>query len=444
MNHSHEKNSVLKIAVIGAGSGFTLSLLRGIYRERLKFKKIHIALHDINEEALVSVEKFIERYSSYITGQVTCSFHSTRKEALQGSHHVLASFAIGFPDVFLNSCWVMKNHGIDFVEGETATPGSLMATLRHLPLLMEISREIQEICPEAWFHVINNPMPRLVKGLIERSRHQRVVGHCHGTMYIKEIISQVTETPFDEIDVFVAGINHFHLVQKAVHLPTGTNLLEKIQRDPVSNQRLKRKDFTMWQMQEDLGYLFGHGIWHNYDYLPYANRRLFRHEHTNTWDRMNVMILGKRKSATGFASDLKTDQELADFLEQPDFENIFTVMLSLSGITEKYYYLSGNMPNRGHFPQLPDGSIVEIPAWVDSQGVHLEQVKTPVPEFFAAWLRLHLSIHERTVYATLNQSREAAIESIVLDPCFRNCDCSPAQLLKELEEVNKGLIPDLK
>lgn len=217
-----------------------------------------------------------------------------------------------FPASFLRTCWVLRDHGIQFVEGETATPGALMATLRHLPPLLEIAAEVQRHTDGAWLHVTNNPMPRLVHGIIQGAGYQRVVGHCHGALQTRERIAALTDT-----------------------------------------------------------------------------------------------------------------------------------MRALSGEAPPYFYLAANLPNAGHIPNLPEGAVVELPATVTAEGVALHRCPGPLPLLFEIWVRQHLAVHDLSVRAVLEHRRQAAIEAIACDPVFRDCDCSPGQLLDELLAANQGLVPAL-
>jgi alpha-galactosidase len=119
-------------------------------------------------------------------------------------------------------------------------------------------------------------------------------------------------------------------------------------------------------------------------------------------------------------------------------------MRALSGQIPPYHYLSGNLPNLGHIPNLPDGAIVELPATVSPDRVTLHRAPEPLPRFFEVWIRQHLAIHELSVRAAVEGSRQAAIEAIACDPAFRDCDCSPGQLLDEMLEANHGLVPVLR
>jgi alpha-galactosidase len=436
----------VEIAVIGAGSHFNLALLRSLY-QTATHEDYHLRFVDARPGALEALSRLLPRMNALTGRSFRFSCHTERPGALEGADHVLACFAVDFPASFLRTCWVMRDHGIQFVEGETATPGALMATLRHLPILLGIAEEMRRRADGAWLHVINNPMPRLVRGVIVGAGYERVVGHCHGTLGVRRRIAELTGTRAEEVDLFVAGINHFHLVQRAVHTPTGRSLLAELGSLPDEvDVGWRRADFTQWRMFHELGYLVGHGIWHNFDYLPYANQRMFRHRDDNTWERACLRVLAVRAARpAGETGDELADVEaLGGFLAEPEHEQVFSVMQALSGERAPYAFLSGNAPNRGHIPGLPDGAIVELPATVTPDGVRLHPSPAPLPLFFEAWLRQQLAVHELSVRAALEGSRQAAVEAIACDPAFRDCDCGPGELLDEMLAANERLVPALR
>jgi len=434
----------VEIAVIGAGSHFTLNLLRALY-QTARHDDYHLRFMDLRQEPLDALASLTGRMNTLSGRAFRFSFHRHRVPALAGADHVLAAFAVDFPASFLRTCWVMRNHGISFVEGETATPGALMATLRHLPPLIELTQDLLRHADGAWLHIINNPMPRLVYGIIQGTGYSHVVGHCHGTLHVRQRIAERTGTPEEAIDLFVAGINHFHLALRAVDRRDGRDLLQALRELPLDKvEAWKADEFTQHQLFQELGYLVGHGMWHTFDYLPYANTRLFRHRDLNTWERYCLAMQSRRQAGEEIGSHLASDDALRCFLDTPEREQLFRVMQALSGETPPYLYLSGNMPNQGHIPELPEGAVVELPATVSTEGVRLHHCDRPLPLIFATWLRLQIAIHQLSVRAVLERGRQAAIEAIALDPAFRDCDCSPGQLLDEMLAANEGLVPALR
>jgi alpha-galactosidase len=435
----------MDITIIGAGSHFTLALLRSLY-QTAEHDNYHLRLMDIRQEPLVALKRLLPRLNALTGRSFAVSYYDDCVAALDGADHVLASFAVDFPASFLRTCWVMRNHGIQFVEGETATPGALMATLRHLPPLVQIARELQQHTDGAWLHIINNPMPRLVGGIIQATGYERVVGHCHGTLETRERIGELTGTAPEAIDLFVAGINHFHHVQCALDRRSGKDLLMTL-RDlpPDKADWWQAQDFTQWRLFQELGYLLGCGNWHNFDYVPYSNQRMFRHKDYNTWERACLAVHSRRQNgAEGeVGSHLSDELALRAFVDYPEREQMFHIMRALSGETAPYFYLSGNMPNAGHIPNLPEGAVVELPAMVTPDGVKLARSPEPLPLFFEIWVRQQLAIHELSARAAICQSRQCAIEAIACDPAFRDADCAPGQLLDEMLEANRGLVPVL-
>jgi alpha-galactosidase len=435
----------MEIAIVGAGSHFTLHLLRSLY-QTASHDDYHLRLMDLRSQPLDSLGSLLGRLNALTGRRVRYSCHRERASALEGAEHVLVSFAVDFPASFLRTCWVMHNHGIRFVEGETATPGALMATLRHLPPLLGIAGDVRRYSDGAWLHVINNPMPRLILGVLRGTGYDRVVGHCHGTIQTRERIGTLTDTPPDQIDLFVAGINHFHLVQRAVDRRDGRDLLEILAHLPEEKRMWwEASDFTQWRLYRELGDLLGCGHWHNFDYVPYSNTRLFRHADDNTWERHCLAVQSRRQPGTDgeIGSHLADQLAMRAFLDTPEHEQMFHIMRALSREAPPYYYLAGNMPNAGHVPNLPDGAVVELPSTVTPDGVVMHRCQEPLPRYFETWVRQQLTVHELSVRAALENSRRAAVEAIACDPSFRDCDCPPGQLLDEMLAANQGLVPRL-
>ncbi len=128
------------------------------------------------------------------------------------------------------------------------------------------------------------------------------------------------------------------------------------------------------------------------------------------------------------AAALLQDDALAEFMAQREDEQIFDLMLSLSGLTGDYHYLSGNCRTTADCRSLDDDAIVELPATVGHDRLELLRPVADVPKYFRIWLGIQSAIHDRSVDAALNCSRAAAIEAILLDPVFRGSDCSPQEL----------------
>lgn len=440
----------MKISIIGAGSSFTYPILRDIFK-RKKDEDLHICFMDLREGPLEELKRSMEVLNTYNQQNVSYSTTTELPKALDGADHVVATFAIDFPYSLLRTSQVLRYHGLDFTEGETATPGALMATMRHLPPLIKLANDVLKHCPKAWLHITSNPMPRIIDGIRKATGMQNIVGHCHGTFGIMEQFNTLTGVPTEHIDLHVCGINHFHLVQRVTDSRTGEDLLKRL--ESMSDSEIPEdylENFTTtWLTYRDLGYYLGHGHIHNYDYLPYANKRMFlkKFDLMTTWpDRLMVKIPSENsKERQNFRSgeSVKDQQEAKDFMETHTVDDIYAIASALSGVREPYRWFSANLPNDGHLPNCPEGAIIELPGWVKPNKLEMDMPEKPLPTFFESWVNTQLAIHRLSVDATLEQSRQKAIEAIALDPCFRDMNCSPATLLDNMLKVNEGLVPTL-
>lgn len=127
----------MKMTVIGAGSRFNLALLRSLY-QIAGDGEYELRMMDTRPEAVAALARIIPELNAASGKNIKGSLFRNRQEALRGADHVLVSFAVDFPFSFLRTCDVMHRHGLQFQEGETATPDALMATLRHLPPLLGV------------------------------------------------------------------------------------------------------------------------------------------------------------------------------------------------------------------------------------------------------------------------------------------------------------------
>ena len=86
-------------------------------------------------------------------------------------------------------------------------PGGVFRALRHIPALLEIARDMQELCPNAILLNYANPMAMCCWAL-GRVPGLQFVGLCHGVQTTMDLIASYVGVPKDEIDFLAAGINH--------------------------------------------------------------------------------------------------------------------------------------------------------------------------------------------------------------------------------------------
>ena len=147
---------MVRIAVIGAGSVvFTQRLLGDI----LSFPALsdsHIALMDIDSDRLDLMTRLATKMVS--DSGVGARIESTlsRAEAIADADYVVTTIRVGDSDEVDRG--IPQRYGVDQAVGDTIGPGGVIKGLRTVPVLLDICRDMEQICPDAWLLNYTNPM----------------------------------------------------------------------------------------------------------------------------------------------------------------------------------------------------------------------------------------------------------------------------------------------
>jgi len=196
-----------KITFIGAGSfGFTRALVRDILSFPL-LRDSTISLMDIDEERLkfskIAVEKIIEEGKYPAKVEVTMD----RKKALKGADAVLCTILAGGVNIWRYDIEIPKKYGVDFCVGDTRGVAGIFRALRTIPVMLDICRDIENICPDAIFLNYTNPMAMLCRAM-QKATSVKVTGLCHSVQGTAEMLTRWIGAKPEEITYTCAGINH--------------------------------------------------------------------------------------------------------------------------------------------------------------------------------------------------------------------------------------------
>jgi alpha-galactosidase len=309
---------------------------------------------------------------------------------------------------------VPRKHGCGELYGENGGPGGFFHTLRQVPITLDIARDMERLCPNAWFVNMSNPESRLTLA-IKRYTKVKTVGVCLAT-YItrRQLATKVLGLPEEEVDVKAAGINHCHWVMDIRHNGTGEDLYPAVrerikavdpQWEPVSRECLRR-----------FGYYPGPGDSHVGEYLSWAatlmppNYTHWIFEGDQQVDKMTVAL----EKFAGSHGPLSAD-ELEEFMvERGHRWQTLDIILSLLDNGNRYV-LAVNVPNEGYVTNLKQGAIIEIPAIVGADriyGLGMGELPTSI----ASLMNRQLDVMELNVEAAVTGDRQTALEGLIIDP----------------------------
>jgi len=172
-----------KIVLIGAASViFGPTTIRDLLLSPA-LQGSEIVLVDIAGEGLEPVLHFAERLNEVLGRECRISATADRRQALPGADFVVVSVAVDRERTWKLDFEIPLRHGVRHVLGENGGPGGLSHSLRNIPLLLDIARDIEALAPRAWVINFTNPMSRLCSALARHTR-LRFVGLCHQSLAI--------------------------------------------------------------------------------------------------------------------------------------------------------------------------------------------------------------------------------------------------------------------
>ena len=405
-----------KVTLIGAGShvfGLRLAVDLLSYPE---LKGFTLSLMDIDRSRLEFtaslVKKVIEQSKAEVNLQVTLD----RKEALKNADYVVTSIRAGGFDTTRLDLEIPARYGIEQGVGDTLGPGGIFYGLRNGFALLEICRDIEELCPDAWLLNYTNPMA-IVCWAVKDLTKVKFVGLCHSIPQTADQLASYIDASPGEISYNAAGINHmaWFIEFKWKGRDAYPILKEKLSNPKVyeDSSHPAYYDLVRIEVFKALGYYVSESSNHLSEYLPYfrKNPSLIEHYHILTHkDRF--------ESETERAKAV--DEKLRSILEKGEVipvsrskEYCAQIIYAMeTGTPVKIY---GNVGNTGLIPNLPYGCIIEVPCLVDESGINPCYVGELPPQC-AALNRLSINVQELTVKAIKEHSKEKVFQALLVDP----------------------------
>ena len=351
-----------------------------------------------------------------------------RRAALDGADFVFNSTAVDRNRLWKLDFEVPRKHGIRHTLGENGGPGAVFFTLRTLPLVFDLAREMEEICPHALLINFSNPESRIVLALGKYSPI-RNIGLCHGIFMAQENVARIMGLPPSQVDVWAAGLNHIQCLMQIRDKETGADLVPLLREkersyDPSFNP-LTRKLFR------GLGYWLGCDDSHIGEYLSYGWEG-GEGGYNFIWDEEERVKFAKQVEGV-LAGTMEVP---AKWLTASGERGVAVIAGILHN--QKRLIESAIVSNHGVIPNLADDAAVEVPIVVDAAGAHPVSLG-PLPDAVAKLLAVQVDVAKLSVDAAVHASKELALHALLIDPVVNSADAAVA-ILDELWKANRPYI----
>ena len=180
-----------KLTIIGAGSAvFTKNIVADLLSLDT-FKNIEIALQDIDPKRLKASHDLLTVISQKLNANPKITAHTNRRESLAGSDFVQTTIQVGgYKPATLIDFEIPKKFGLQQTIGDTLGIGGIMRGLRTIPVLLDIAKDIMEICPKAiWLQYVN-PMCANMIAINKSFPNIKTLGLCHSVQGTAEMLAK--------------------------------------------------------------------------------------------------------------------------------------------------------------------------------------------------------------------------------------------------------------
>ncbi len=192
--------------------------------------------------------------------------YADRRAALEGADHVITMIRVGGHQGLKLDFDIPSRYGVKQAMGDTLGLGSIFRALCSIPPLLDLARDMAEICPDAWLFNYTNPMAALCWAVYDGTPHQKVVGVCMSPDNTAAQLAELIGVPFEELTYLVAGMNHQSWVLRleSEGQDLYPRLRELLDADPEGLGRRVRMEIF-----KRLGYFPSESSEHNVDLVPW-------------------------------------------------------------------------------------------------------------------------------------------------------------------------------
>jgi alpha-galactosidase len=434
-----------RICIVGGGSyNWSPIVLRDI--AAIKDLSGTIVLHDIAPAALEEIQRLGRKIMSESGADFAVEASSDLAEALRGAEFVIVTITTGGLEAMRHDLDIPGKYGIYQSVGDTVGPGGLSRALRNIPVMLEIARAIERVCPDAWLLNLTNPMTTLTRA-VSKATGVKVIGLCHELFGVRATLKEMFDATNDDIAVRVAGVNHLiWLLDLKIRGRDGLPMI----REYVGSGRAIPVKATSgkflppfqdrWQVKlallDAFGYLPAAGDRHVAEFFPF-----FLTEGTRAGADYGVLLTEiehryevARAAQAEVRAWLAGDQPLP--LERSEEEVVDIIAAIANG---RSIHTIVNLPNRGQIDNLPRDAVVETMGVVGPAGAYGVSVGA-LPPGVLNTVYPHVVNQEMIVDAALAGDRRLALQALLNDPLVRDFRSAP-RMLDELLAAHAEHLP---
>ncbi|KEP26252.1 6-phospho-beta-glucosidase [Bacillus zhangzhouensis] len=430
----------IKIVTIGGGSSYTPELVEGFIKRyhELPVKELWLVDIEAGQEKLNIVGALAKRMVEKAGLPIEVHLTLDRRAALKDADFVTTQFRVGLLEARAKDERIPLKYGV--IGQETNGPGGLFKGLRTIPVILEIVKDMEELCPDAWLVNFTNPAGMVTEAVLRYTNLKKVVGLCNVPIGIKMGIAKALDVDVERIEVQFAGLNHM-VYGLDVYLD-GVSIMDQVLDElgnPNSQWSMKNIEAKNWEPS----FVKGLGV------IPCPYHRYYY----KTKDMLEEEQKAAQEKGTRAEVVQQVEQELFELYKDPDlsikppqlekrggaYYSDAACNLISSIYNDKHDIQPVNTVNRGAIASIPAESAVEVNCIITKDGP--KPIATgDLPVAVRGLVQQIKSFERVAAEAAVTGDYETALVAMTINPLVPSDEIAK-QMLDEMLEAHREYLP---
>jgi len=430
----------IKIATIGGGSSYTPELVEGFIKRYKEFPISELWFVDIEagKEKLEIVGNLAKRMIEKAGLPIEVHLTLDRRAALKDADFVTTQFRVGLLEARAKDERIPLKYGV--LGQETNGPGGLFKGLRTIPVILDICKDMEELCPEAWLVNFTNPAGMVTEAVLRYSNIKKVVGLCNVPIGMEMGIAKLLDVDHSRIRIDFAGLNHMvYGLDVYVDGESVKDNVISLLTDPNNSSFVKNIEGLGWEP----GFIKSLNVLT----CPY-HMYYYKHSEMLEKDRKNAAEEGTRAEVVQ-----KLEKELFELYKDPNLDikppqlekrggayySDAAVRLITSIYNDKRDIQPVNTMNRGAIASIPYDSAVEVSCVITKDGPKPISVGD-LPVAVRGLVQQIKSFERVAAEAAVTGDRDKVLLALTINPLTPS-DKVAKEIIDEMMEAHKEHLP---
>lgn len=433
----------LKIAIIGGGSSYTPEIIEGfiVRKDELPVKEIYLVDIKEGQEKLNIVGSLAKRMVEKAGLDININLTLDRREALKDADFVVTQFRVGGLDARAKDERFPLKYNV--LGQETTGPGGFAKALRTIPVMLDICKDMEELCNDAWLINFTNPSG-LVTEAVRKYTDIKCLGLCNVPIHMKMDIASMLDADSQDIFVEFTGLNHLVWGRK-VYLK-GEDVTSQVIDKLLDGASLSMKNITdlKWNAEFLRALNMIPCPYHRYFYMT---DKLLEEEKEAAREGGQGTRAEVVKGVEEKLFELYKDVNIKDKPKELEkrggaYYSDAAVSLISAIYNDKKEIHTVNTVNNGTIKELPNNSVIETNCLIDRRGATPLNIDK-LPAEVLGLLQSVKSYEVNAVEAAVKGDKNKAILALVSHPLVPSA-ATAVEIVNELIEINKSYLPQFK